>query len=70
MADGDACIASVHWGYQGTTTVNDSSQTVTATGPSVTTFHVEKPSGWPTGAYSFAISIDGKQVGMKDFDVK
>jgi len=61
---------SAHWEYQGTTTVNDSSQTVTATGPSVTTFHIEKPSGWPPGAYTVAISVDGKQVGMKDFDVK
>jgi hypothetical protein len=59
-----------HWAYQGSTTVNDSSQTVTASGPSVTTFHIEKPSGWPAGAYTVAISIDGKQVGIKDFDVK
>jgi len=61
---------SAHWAFQGTTTVNDSSQTVTATGPSVTTFHIEKPSGFPAGAYSVAISIDGKEVGTKDFDVK
>ncbi|HEY2395964.1 MAG TPA: hypothetical protein VGH81_08330 [Rudaea sp.] len=59
-----------HWAYQGTSTVSDSSQTVTAPGQSVTAFHIEKPSGWPTGAYTVAISIDGKQVGMKDFDVK
>jgi hypothetical protein len=59
-----------HWAYQGATTVSDSSQTVTASGPSVTTFHIEKPSGFPAGAYSVAISIDGSQVGIKDFDVK
>lgn len=61
---------SAHWAYQGTTTVNDSSQTVTAPGQSVTEFHIEKPSGWPTGAYTVNISIDGKPAGMKDFDVK
>jgi len=59
-----------HWQYQATTTVNDSSQTVTASGPSVTTFHIEKPSGFPPGAYTVAITIDGNQVGIKDFDVK
>jgi hypothetical protein len=36
----------------------------------VTTFHIEKPEGFPTGAYTVAITIDGKQVGIKDFDVK
>jgi hypothetical protein len=59
-----------HWTYQGTTTVSDNSQTVTASGQSMTAFHIEKPSGWPTGAYSVAISIEGKQVGTKDFEVK
>jgi len=59
-----------HWEYEGTTTVSDSSQTVTASGPSVTTFHIEKPSGFPPGAYTVAISIDGSQAGIKDFDVK
>jgi len=59
-----------HWEYQGTTAVSDSSQTVTASGPSVTTFHVEKASGFPPGAYTVAITIDGNQVGIKDFDVK
>jgi hypothetical protein len=63
-------VISAHWAYQGTTTVNDSSQTVSASGPSVTTFHIEKPSGFPAGAYSVAISIDGKEVGTKDFEVK
>ncbi len=58
------------WVYQGTTPVSDSSQTVTASGPSVTTFHIEKPSGFPLGAYTVAITIDGNQVGIKDFDVK
>jgi hypothetical protein len=58
------------WVYQGTTPVSDSSQTVTASGPSVTTFHIEKASGFPPGAYTVAITIDGNQVGIKDFDVK
>jgi len=58
------------WVYQGSTAVSDSSQTVAVSGPSVTTFHIEKPSGFPAGAYTVAITIDGNQVGIKDFDVK
>lgn len=61
---------SAHWAYQGTTTVNDTSQKVRGIGPSITTFHIEKPSGFPAGAYSVAISVDGKQVASKDFEVK
>jgi hypothetical protein len=59
-----------HWTYNGTDTVNDSSQTVTASGPSVTNFHIEKPNGFPAGAYAVTISIDGKEVATKDFEVK
>lgn len=59
-----------HWEFQGGVTVNDGSQTVTASGPSVTTFHIEKASGWPVGHYRAVISIDGKQAAIKEFEVK
>ena len=59
-----------HWEFQGGVTVNDSTQPVTAGGASVTTFHIEKPSGWPPGHYRVVITIDGKQAGIKEFEVK
>lgn len=59
-----------HWEFQGGVAVNDGSQTVTASGPSLTTFHIEKASGWPVGHYRAVISIDGKQVAIKEFEVK
>ena len=59
-----------HWEFQGGVTVNEGSQTVSASGPSVTTFHIEKASGWPVGHYRVVISIDGKQAAIKEFEVK
>jgi len=61
---------SAKWTFGGSTVVNESSRQVAAAGDSVTEFHISKPDGWPAGKYSVAISIDGKQVGSKDFEVK
>jgi len=61
---------SAHWEYQGGISVNDTTQPVTAAGESVTTFHIEKPSGWPQGHYKVAVSIDGQPAATKEFDVK
>jgi hypothetical protein len=61
---------SAHWEFEGGVVVNDSTQAVTTTGPSVTTFHIEKPSGWPPGHYTVTISIDGQRVGTRGFEVK
>ena len=58
------------WTFDGSTLVNESNHQVTAAGSQVTEFHISKPDGWPAGKYSVAISIDGKQVGSKDFEVK
>jgi hypothetical protein len=61
---------SAKWTFGGSTLVNESNRQVAAAGDSVTEFHIAKPDGWPVGKYSVAISIDGTQVGSKDFDVK
>lgn len=61
---------SARWTFGGSTLVNESTRDVAATGNSVTEFHISKPDGWPVGHYSVAISIDGKQAGSKDFEVK
>lgn len=58
------------WTYQDGQTVNDSSQTIAPTGPAVTTFHISKPDGWPTGNYKVEIMLDGASVASKDFTVK
>jgi len=61
---------SAKWTFGGSTLVNESNRQVAAAGDSATEFHIAKPDGWPVGKYSVAISIDGKQVGSKDFEVK
>jgi hypothetical protein len=58
------------WTYQDGQTVNDSSQTIAPSGPAVTTFHISKPDGWPTGSYKVEISLDGTPVSSKDFTVQ
>lgn len=50
--------------------VSESTETIAATGPAVTSFKVSKPSGWPPGDYQVEISLGGKSVSTKKFSVK
>jgi len=49
--------------------VNELSQTVAADGPAVTTFKVQNPNHWPAGKYSVQISLNGKPVASRDFEI-
>ena len=53
-----------------TADVSDATETINATGPAVTSFHVSKPSGWPPGDYQVAIMLGDKSAGVKKFTVK
>lgn len=57
------------WTFEDGQLVDESTQTIAPTGPAVTEFHVAKPSGWPTGKYTLAISVDGTVVATKEFSV-
>jgi hypothetical protein len=50
--------------------VSESTETIVATGPAVTSFKISKPSGWPPGDYQVEISVGGKSVSTKKFTVK
>ena len=50
--------------------VTSTSQSVNADGPATTTFRVQNPNLWPEGKYKVDISLDGKLVASKSFDVK
>ena len=50
--------------------VTSTSQSIIADGPSTTTFRVQNPNLWPEGKYKVDISVDGKQVASKNFEVK
>jgi hypothetical protein len=69
-ASAEPSTIAARWTFGDSTLVNESNHQVSATGSSVTEFHISKPDGWPAGKYSVAVSIDGKPVGSKDFEVK
>lgn len=50
--------------------VNETSQTITTTGPSYTEFHITKASPWPAGEYRVDISLNGSPVGNHTFVVR
>lgn len=53
-----------------TADVSESADTIAATGPATTEFHVSKPSGWPPGDYQVEIFLGDKSAGKKKFTVK
>ncbi|WP_233840734.1 hypothetical protein [Dyella sp. 2HG41-7] len=50
--------------------IMSTSQSIVADSPSVTTFRLQNPDLWPEGKYKVDISVDGKQVASKNFEVK
>lgn len=49
--------------------VNELSQTVATNGPAVTTFKVQNPNRWPIGKYDVQISLNGKPVASRGFEI-
>lgn len=58
------------WTYQDGQVVDETTQTISPTGPAVTEFHIAKPDGFPTGNYQVEILLNGTSVEKKDFEVK
>jgi hypothetical protein len=50
--------------------VNESSQTITTTGPATTEFHITKASPWPKGKYRVEVLLNGAPAGTREFDVQ
>jgi hypothetical protein len=50
--------------------VKEDTQTINATGPATSEFHISKPDGWPAGDYQVEIFVDDKSAGTKAFTVK
>lgn len=50
--------------------VNESSQTISPTGPVATEFHITKATAWPRGKYKVEITLNGTSAGVKEFEVK
>jgi hypothetical protein len=50
--------------------VDKNEQTLVATGPAVTEFHISKPDGWPTGDYQVEVLLNEASTGVHKFTVK
>ena len=50
--------------------VKEDSQTILATGPSTTEFHISKPDGWPAGDYQVEVLLNDQVVQTRKFTVK
>lgn len=50
--------------------VSEESRDVVLSGTGNTEFHIAKPDGWPTGKYRVEVSLDGKVVQTREFEVK
>lgn len=58
------------WTFQDGQVVDESTQSITATGPASTEFHVSKPSGWPAGKYTVTVMLNGAPGQQKEFTVQ
>ncbi|HJU72448.1 MAG TPA: hypothetical protein VJ717_01790 [Gemmatimonadaceae bacterium] len=58
------------WTYEDGQVVDQSSETISPTGPAVTEFHISKPDGLPKGKYRVEVTLNGTPAGTKEFTVK
>jgi hypothetical protein len=59
-----------HWTFEDGQVVEHSEQNVAASGPAVTEFHIAKSTPWPAGKYKVVFTLNGREVGNKEFEVK
>ena len=58
------------WTYQDGQVINEEARDVKLSGDGVTDFLISKPSGFAPGKYRLEISLDGRMVQGKEFEVK
>ena len=58
------------WTYEDGQVVDESTQAIAPSGPTVTEFHIAKPSGWPAGKYKVEIAANNAPAGSKEFEVR
>lgn len=58
------------WTHESGQTVDSTAQPLASGAPSITEFHIAKPSGWPKGNYKVVLLLDGQSAGEKAFVVK
>lgn len=58
------------WTFEDGQVVDETSQTISPTGPAVTEFHISNPAGWPPGDYEVEILLDGASAERKSFSIR
>lgn len=56
--------------YEDGQLVDETTQTISPTGETLTEFHVSKPDGWPAGEYEVKILVNGEEEQSASFTVK
>ena len=64
-----SAILKARWTFEDGQVVQESSQTIAPTGPSVTEFHVSNPAGWPKGSYKVEVFLNGSSMETESFKV-
>jgi hypothetical protein len=71
---GENATVQAKWSYVkaagGETPVNESSMTISPTGPMATEFHITKASPWPKGKYKVEVLLNGTSAGATEFQVQ
>lgn len=71
---GESTTIAAKWSYVkqdgSTVPVNESSQTISASGPAATEFHIAKASSWPKGKYRVEVLLNGASAGTREFEVQ
>lgn len=57
------------WTFEDGQVVDETSQSLSATGPATTHFHISQPGGLPAGSYRVEIQLNGRTVETREFEV-
>lgn len=57
------------WTFEDGQVVEETSQTISPTGPAVTEFHISKPGGLPKGKYKVELLLNGAVVDSEEFKI-
>ena len=69
VTDGSGGTVSTRWTFEDGQVVHTEDKIVPA-GNQVTDFMITNPSGWPAGSYTLEVSVDGRVVDTREFEVR
>lgn len=67
---GSNATLTARWTFEDGQVVDETSRTISPSGPAFTEFHISKPDGFPVGDYAVEILLNGTSVERSDFEVR